>query len=346
MDKNLSWKQLLLLVFMVFLPQLLKLTLTSNVGYIMQILVMLLLYMYWASSWNIIGGYGGLLSLGHASYIGIGAYTSTICAMYLSISPWVGMLIGGLLAGFVSLIIGYPTFRLKGSYFALSTVALLNVMRIVFLSEDTIFGFKTFAAMGIKIKWLGGHFIDMQSLDKTFYYYIILGLLVIMVLVSNFMATRKTGYYLAAIRTNQEAADSLGVNVQYYKLKAQFISAFFTAIGGTIYAQLISFIEPQRIFGYDLSVEIALMAIIGGRGTVWGPIVGALILYPAGELLRSSIGSKLPGSSVAIYGLLLMVIIYFMPQGLLHYYRVLSERLFKGKHAPVADALNGGGKNA
>lgn len=322
---------MILLLFMIVLPQLLKVFLTDSVGYVMQVMVMLLLFMYWASSWNIIGGYGGLLSLGHASYIGIGAYTSTICSMYLNISPWIGMLIGGLIAGLVSLIIGYPTFRLKGSYFALSTVALLNVMRIVFLSEDTIFGFKTYAAMGIKIKWLGGNFIDMQSLDKMFFYYIILVLLVILLLVSNFISTRKTGYYLAAIRTNQEAADSLGVNVQYYKLKAQFISAFFTALGGTIYAQLISFIEPQRVFGYDLSVEIALMVIIGGTGTVWGPIIGALVLYPASELLRSSIGSKLPGSSIAIYGLLLMIIIYFMPQGLLHYLRILKNKVFTRK---------------
>ncbi|MGB4610491.1 MAG: branched-chain amino acid ABC transporter permease [Saccharofermentanales bacterium] len=318
-------KYLILIALMIILPQGVLLFAPNKSGYILQLLVMLLLYMYWTSSWNIISGYVGWMSLGHATYIGLGAYTSTICFMYLDISPWIGMFIGGLIAGIVSCLVGYPTFKLRGSYYTLSTVALVNTMRIIFLSEDKIFGFETFAAMGMKLPWLGGHFIDMQSLDRSFFYYIVLALLVIILLISNAISKSKTGYYFAAIKTNQNAAATLGVNVENYKLRAQFISAFFTAVGGAVYAQLLQYIDPSSFFSSDLSVQIALMAIIGGRGSLWGPVIGALLLYPVSEYLRSTIGSSLPGSSLAIYGLILMLVIYFMPQGIFSYLEKLAS---------------------
>ena len=160
--------------------------------------------------------------------------------------------------GIVGIIIGYPCFRLRGSYFTLSTIALQSVVRLLFVTEDTILGFDTKGALGFSIPWFGGRFRDMQFLSKNFYYYIILFLLFVVLLVSYKIKNSRTGYYLAAINTNQEAADSLGVNVTYYKLRAQFLSAFFTAIG-VFYAQLISTLT-QIVFSHELSVEIAVMA--------------------------------------------------------------------------------------
>ena len=287
-------------------------------SYIIQMLIMVLLYTYWASSWNIIGGLAGQFSLGHGAYIGIGAYVSTVLWIQNGISPWIGMIVGGIIAGLISLIIGLPTFRLRGSYFTLATIALLFAMQIFVNTESTIFGYNTGGAMGLKVPW-EGTLGAMQFMDKMWYYYLILAMLILAVLISKWIVSSKTGYYLAAIKTNQEAADSLGVNITYYKMKAQFISAFLTAAGGTFYAQLVLFIDPSRIFGYDLSVQFVFLAVIGGMGTLWGPVIGALLLSPLNSLLNSFLGSQMAGLSIIVYGVVMMLIVYYMPSGIQKY---------------------------
>lgn len=324
MKKSLSWKHVLTLLFAIFIPLVIDALWGNQKGYVMQLAVMCLLYMVWTCSFNIVSGFIGWFSLGHSVYIGLGAYTSAVLFKYMNVSPWIGMLAGGLVAGIISIFIGYPTFRLKGSYYSLSTVALVNVFRIIFLNKDTVLGFQTNGAMGIKLPWKGT-FAYMQSLDKTFYYYIVLAILVIVIVISSYISNSKTGYYFAAIKTNQDAALTLGVDATAYKLRAQFISAFFTAISGAVYGQMMQFIEPSGFFSNDLSTQIAVMAIIGGTGTLWGPAVGALMLYPVTEILRSSIGTSLPGFSLAIYGLVLMFVIYFMPQGVIGYFEKFAK---------------------
>ena len=318
MKKGLSWKHLFLLLVVALIPLVVNAVWGGRKGYVMQLAVMCLLYMVWTSSFNIVSGFIGWFSLGHSVYIGLGAYTSAILFTYMGITPWIGMLAGGLIAGIIAVLVGYPTFRLKGSYYTLSTVALVNVFRIIFLNEDAILGFQTNGAMGIKMPW-EGTIATMQHLDKTFYFYIVLALLVVVLLVSNYINSSKTGYYFAAIKTNQGAAATLGVDVTAYKLRAQFLSAFFAAVSGAIYGQMLQFIEPAGFFSNDLSTQIAVMAIVGGVGTLWGPVIGALILYPVSEMIRSSIGSSLPGLSLVIYGIVLMLVIYFMPQGIIGY---------------------------
>lgn len=322
-------KKLIALIGFIILLFLVPVFISS--GYIIQSLIMVLLYAYWASSWNIIGGYGGQLSIGHATYVGVGAYVTAIMFTEYSVSPWLGMIFGGLIAALLSLIIGFPCFKLKGSYFTLSTVALANVIKIIFLQEDKILGHKTNGAMGVKIPWYGGAFMDIQFMDKRAYYLIILVLLIIVTLVSWKIKNSKTGYYLAAINTNQNAASSLGVNVQRFKLKAMFISAFLTAIGGGFYASLIQFIDPERLLGYTLSVEIMTLAVVGGRGTLFGPIVGAFIMVPISEFLRSYLGTSLSGISNIMYGLILMSIVFFMPGGLATMFKKIGDKLFKSK---------------
>lgn len=307
-------KKTIIIIGLILIVALVPLLIRS--GYLMQSIIMVTLYAYWASAWNIIGGYGGQLSIGHATYAGIGAYVTGIMFASYSITPWIGMIVGGFVAGILSMVISYPCFKLRGSYFTLSTVALANVIRIIFLQEDTIFGFQTNGAMGLKIPWTGNSLINLQFIDKRGYFYVIFVMLLIMVFVSWKIKNSKMGYYLAAINTNQNAAASLGVNVQAYKLKAMFISAFATAIGGSFFAMLILFIDPESLLGYNRSVEIMIFSIVGGRGTLFGPILGALLMVPINEISRTYLGTSLAGVSIIIYGLVLMLVVYFIPGGL------------------------------
>lgn len=160
--------------------------------FIINSLCLILLYAYWASSWNILGGYTGQMSLGHACFVGLGAYTTAILFTHFDCSPWIGLLVSGLVAGLASLLIGIPCFRLKGSYFTLSTVALCHVVRIIFNTNKTIFGVNTGAALGMKLSWLGG-FSAMQFLDKRGFYYVIFGMLIVVLLISNYIKRSKMG---------------------------------------------------------------------------------------------------------------------------------------------------------
>jgi branched-chain amino acid transport system permease protein len=284
--------------------------------YFLQIFIMVMLYAYWGSAWNIISGFSGQMSLGHSAFAGIGAYVSTILFINYNLSPWLGMFVGGAIAGAVGLLIGYPCFKLRGTYFTLATIALLNVICILVLANRTVFGFDIRGAQGLSVPWRGDSLVRMQFLSKTPYFYLILGLLLAVMAVSYAIKESRMGYYLAAIKTNQEAANSLGVDVTRYKMMAQFVSVFFTAIGGTFYAQFILFIDPQRLLGFDLSLEIAIIALIGGQGTVLGPVIGACILIPVSEIARAHISGDLAALPVILYGLALMAIIYYLPEGI------------------------------
>lgn len=323
--KNLLNKQSL--AYALFFLILILIPVFISSGFIIQSIIIVLLFAYWSSSLNIISGYAGQLSIGHSVYVGIGAYVTTILFNTYGLPPWIGMLIGGVAASILASLISYPCFKLQGSYFTLSTIAVLTVIRLIFLEEDHILGFATNGAMGIKVPWKGESFINMQFLDKRYYYYIILVMLVIVLLISRWVKQSKTGFYLAAIKTNQDAASSLGVNTSVYKLRAMIISSFMTALGGGFYAMLIQFIDPTRMLGYDLSVEIMLYAVIGGLGTLAGPLLGAFILVPINQFTRSYFGSRYAGLSGIIFGLLLMIVVYYQPNGLL----TLVSNFFKGR---------------
>lgn len=308
-NKKLIW-MLAAAIFSLALP------LCMTNPYMLQFCINMLLYAYLATAWNIIGGYAGQMAQGNGVYFGIGAYVSTVLFVYENVSPWIGMLAGAAVSAVLALALGSATFRLSGSYFALATVALLHVIRLIFLSNNTLFGYETRGAQGIYLPWRGQSFINMQFEGKTEYYYIILGLFVLGLAVSWWVKRSKMGYYLSAINTNQEAASSLGINVMGMKLKASMISAMLTALGGAFYAQFIMMVDPARVLGYDLSVQIMLYAAIGGRGTLAGPIIAAFLFAPLNDLLRAVFGTTVAGLSLLIYGLALMLVIYFIPQGL------------------------------
>ncbi len=284
--------------------------------YVLQVLIMVLYFAYLASCWNIVGGFAGLFSLGHASFIGLGAYGSTILFLQYNISPWLGMFFGGAIAVVAAIIIGYPCFKLRGVYFAISTLAFVSLLQMVITATRKIGSVELGAGEGLVIPVMDQSFWMFQFLDKKFYYWIILGMLVLITVVVSKIRNSKLGYYLLAIHQEQDAADSLGVNTRKYKLLSWCISAFFTALGGTFYAQLLLIVAPDRLLSAHMSIELVIITLIGGIGTIAGPILGAFLLVPLGEFLRSQFGGEFAQIQAIVYGAILIVMIIFLPGGL------------------------------
>ncbi|GAK60510.1 inner-membrane translocator [Candidatus Vecturithrix granuli] len=284
----------------------------------LQVMILVLWYACLTSSWNFVGGFAGVLPLGHSVFAGIGAYTSTLLFIYLGLTPWIGMLLGGILAAAVALLIGLPTFKLHGAYYALASIAFVEVVRIITENTKEVFGIKINGARGLLVPLKGQAPLYFQFSDKRYYYYIILALLFLILWITYTIHNSKLGFYLVAGGEEQEAAESLGVNVRKCKLIALALSAFFTAIVGTFYAQLVLFIYPQGIIALALSFEIAFIAIIGGRGTLLGPILGAFILVPIAEISRMYLsGSRFLGIHLMLYSGIIVLVMLFKPQGMM-----------------------------
>ena len=296
--------------------------LASGSPYLLSVAVVTLLYGYLALSWNILGGIAGQLSLGHAAYFGIGAYTSTWLFDHLGLSPWLGMWCGAVLAAVAAVLIGASCFRLRGAYFALATIAASMVLKTIVENADGLLG----GSRGMEVTLLRDAPLYFQHTRKEFYYAIVLVFVICALLINWAVLRSRFGYYLAAIRNDQEAALALGVNTTRYKLAAAVLSAAMTALGGTFYAQFVMYISPDKLFGGDLSVVIAVICIIGGRGTLWGPLLGALLLQPAEELARIVSGGII-GVDMMLYGVVLMVVVRLQPDGLMAMFSRVSLRL-------------------
>jgi branched-chain amino acid transport system permease protein len=282
----------------------------------LQILILLFFYAYLTSAWNLVGGFAGVLPLGHSVFVGIGAYTSTILSLQYGVSPWIGMIVGGLLAAFIGVLIGKPTFRMRGAYFALCTIAFAEGIRVMIENIDSLGPFKINGPRGLLIPLKGDSFWNYQFMHKEPYYYIILVMLVLVLGLTWFISKSRMGYYLAAGGEEPEAAQALGVNVARFKLVAMAMSCFLTALAGTFYAQLMLYFYPKGLMGLDLSFEIAFIALIGGRGTIAGPIIGALALRPLNEFTRIYLSNQLPGLHLVIFGLILILVMLYQPKGL------------------------------
>ncbi len=289
--------------------------------YLVQTFSIIIFYAYMGCCWNILGGLAGQISMGNSVYAGIGAYASTLLFIYTEISPWIGMLLGGLISGMISILIGLPTFRLRGTYYTLSTIAFLTVVRIIILANRTLFGLETRGAQGLLVPMRESSLGTMQFMSKIPFYYIILIMTILVSLLTYYLKHSKTGYYFAAIKANQDAAASLGINVTGYKLICSFISAFLTALGGTYYAQLTMYVDPSTLLGNPISQQIAIMPIVGGMGTVLGPIVGAVILVPLQEIARTMFGDAVQGTHLVIYGLIMMIIVVYAPGGIVSLFK-------------------------
>ncbi len=283
---------------------------------VLQILILIIFYAYLTSCWNFVGGFAGVLPLGHSAFVGIGAYVSTSLYLTWGLSPWIGMLAGGVIAALMGILIGLPTLKLRGAYFALATIAFGEAMRVLVENIEHIGPFPVRGPKGLLIDLAGNSFAHFQFTSKVPYYYIILIMLLIVLLITFIMMNSKVGYYLAAGGEEPDAAAALGIKVSKYKLIAMAISCFLTALGGTFYAQMFLYFYPKSILGLDLSYEIAFIALIGGRGTILGPVIGALLLRPVGDLTRIYLSDTLPGLHLIIFGLILVIVMRYQPKGL------------------------------
>lgn len=275
-------------------------------------LIIIFLYAALAAAWNILGGLAGQHSMGHAAFFGLGAYTSTLLLIRLQVSPWLGMLVGMAVVGAFAFLIGYPTLRLRGPYFSLATIAIVEVLRRVAVYWRSL----TEGSVGLTVPFKPGwEFMVWRS--KVPYYYLTLGILIGIVLLTYWVRNSRAGYYLRALRADEDAAAMLGVNTTRYKLAALVVSGLLTGMLGTIYAQYMYFIEPDSVFSMDFSVQLVLFSIIGGLDSVMGPVLGAGLIVPLNEYLRSVGADKLQGLNFFIYGIALIVVVILIPKGII-----------------------------
>lgn len=272
-------------------------------------------------AWNMVGGYAGQVSLGHAAFVGLGAYTSTLLLIKFGINPWFGVLAGGCVAALLSLGFGWSCFRLKGHYFAMATIAVAELVQIFF--NEWEFGGM---AVGLYVPMDKQGWLWMNFATKLPYYWLALGLLLV-TLAANFWVERSyLGYYFRAIKDEPDAARSVGINIARYKQVALSLSAFFSALGGSLYAQKELYIDPNSVLSTALSIKMALVAILGGVGTLLGPVVGSVVLTSIEEFTRILFGGTGRGTDVVIYASLIIVIAVFYPTGLLGWVRSFKDR--------------------
>lgn len=279
----------------------------------MHMLIQVLMFAYLGYCWNILGGFAGQLSFGHPLFMAVGAYTSTLLLLKFGISPWLGMLVGAFLASVLGLFVGFLSFRygVKGTYFSLVTLAFMEIARIVALNTEAVGG-----ALGLYIPINKTDFVRFEFVEKAHYYYVMLAFLLLVLAVTYRLKHSVRGQRLVAIRENEDAAQALGINLLSHKLFATALSAALTAMGGTLYAQYVTFIDPNTLLNMNLAIEITIYAIVGGVGTLLGPLIGAALLVPIAELARSWIGQGHAGVHLIVYGAVLMAVIRFAPAGL------------------------------
>jgi branched-chain amino acid transport system permease protein len=274
-----------------------------------------------ASAWNLLGGYAGQASVGHAVFFGAGAYLPLLVFTKLGWPPVAGMPVGIAVSVVISVVIGFPTFRLSGHYFTMATVAVAELVRLVVSNWDLLG-----AAVGLSGPAVPRGWWDLSFRSSVPYYYIFLGVLALVLLTTWQMQRSRMGFYLRAIKAGDRAARSLGVPVRRYKLYALMLSAAFTAVAGSLYALMVGFVDPDSGLGILISVEMLIIAALGGAGTLFGPLLGAVILIPLQNTTNSWLGGSGSGAAYVIYGAIIMVLARYQPGGLMNAWTALQER--------------------
>jgi branched-chain amino acid transport system permease protein len=308
------WLHLLLLAIALVFPVVFNSPFMVNFG------VLALFYAFIGQSWNIAGGFAGQLSFGHVAFFGVGAYASTMVQMRLGWNPWLGLPVSALAGAAAGWLIAVLSFRagLKGSYFALITLAFAEVFRIISNSVEITGG-----GLGMLIP-MKQSMANFQFGDRRVFYFIILALTVVSILLALWLKASRFGARLAAIRENEDSARALGINIFVEKTKIMMISGAIAGVGGCFFAQYFLYIDPTIAFGVDKSVEMLLVSMIGGAGTVYGPLIGAVLLAAVSEVTRAWF--TLQGLSLVLYGALLVVIIAFLPNGLIDLFKRRGQR--------------------
>ncbi|CUA89868.1 ABC-type branched-chain amino acid transport system, ATPase component [Chelatococcus sambhunathii] len=279
--------------------------------FIVHVFVTICVFAGLSTAWNIVGGYAGQLSLGHMVFYGIGAYTTALLIQHFGLTPWLGMWVGAAVSVAVSVFIGYPCFRLRGPFFALATIAFLEVVRLLAIHFHGFTGGSAGLIVPLKLGWAW-----MIFQDKINYLYIAFGLLLATLAVSYAIRTSRLGYCLTAVREREDAASAAGISNTDVKLKAVMISAGLTSLFGSFHAMYLTFLEPETMFSLANSVSIAMFALIGGLGTVAGPLLGTVLVVPIAELARGWLGASANGLHGFVYGVVLVLITLTLPGGL------------------------------
>lgn len=273
-----------------------------------------------ASAWNVIGGYAGQVSFGHSVYFGVGAYAALLVFTKLGLPPIAGAPLGILASLAISVIAGLPTFRLHGHYFSMATFAIAALAELLIINWNFAGG-----AIGMMGPATARSPADLLFRSALPYYAIFLAVLAVLLWLTHRMQRSRMGFYLRAIGAGERAAQSLGVPIRRYKLYALLLSGAFTALAGSLYAVMIGFIDPDSGFGVLISVNMVVMAALGGAGTLFGPLVGAVILVPLSEASNAILGGGSSGAAYVAYGVIIMLIARFCPGGLAEWWRVLTR---------------------
>ena len=293
-------------------------------GYWIRVLTITLLFAAMAQAWNIVGGLANQISLGHAAFFGIGAYTSTVLLLKFGFSPWLGMFAGGALGGMAALVIAIPTMRLQGHYFALATLAFGEVMRVIANVWTSLTG----GPGGLSVPFVPPSFLAYSFKLLRPHAYIALAALIVVTAIFQAIRRGAMGYRLRAIRQNADAAEVIGIDTTRVKLFAAVISGALMAMLGTLYAQVAVFFDPDTVFGIaGISIRVALIAIIGGVGTAAGPILGAFFIIPLEEIMNGLLSSRAAGLSQFVFGVILIAVILWQPRGFITALDSLRARL-------------------
>jgi branched-chain amino acid transport system permease protein len=282
-------------------------------AFLLDSVILILLWGALSAAWNVAGGYAGQVSLGHAAFFGIGAYAAALMSARYAQSPWLGLAVGVALSVAAGALIGYLSNRLKGPYFALSTIAFAEVLKIV---ASRWRGF-TAGSEGVPVPYRPGFWT--LGLGHVAWLYVILVLAVGCYLLQVFLERSRVGYQLAGVREDEDAAEALGIATRRRKVQAIVVSAALTSACGSLWAQYVGFVDPSHVFSIDLSVRFALNSIIGGMGTALGPFLGSLLITSLETYLRatfSGVEASFSGIYLIIYGVVLILIVRFAPEGL------------------------------
>ncbi len=310
-----------------------------NDDFIFHVFITICLYGALATAWNIVGGFAGQLSLGHAIFYGIGAYTSTLLLASFGLTPWIGMFAGAAIAAMVGAAIAYPCFRLRGPFFVLATIAFLEVIRLLSLHFRGLTGGAVGLMPPLRIGW---EWMIFREREPSLF--IAFGFLCLCLLVAWWIRNSRFGFYLVAIRERDDAAQAAGINTVAFKLYAIMVSAALTSMVGSFHAMYLGFVEPESMFSLTFSVQIAMFALIGGIGTVFGPLFGTLLVVPVTELARGWLGAQAIGLHGFVYGTVLVLIVLFMPGGLVSKFDKPIGRLLErlpGGRSPAEATVEG-----
>jgi branched-chain amino acid transport system permease protein len=283
-------------------------------AFVLDSLILILLWGALSAAWNVAGGYAGQVSLGHAAFFGIGAYSAAVTTARFQQSPWLGLVIGVVLSVAAGGVIGYLSNRLRGPYFALSTIAFSQVLLIV---ASRWRGF-TAGSEGIPVPFRPG--FRTLGLGHLAWVYVALGMAVLYYAVQIWLERSRVGYQLAGVREDEDAAEALGIASRRLKVFAVTLSAAMTSVGGSLWAQYVGFVDPFYVFSIDLSIRFALNTIIGGMGTALGPFLGSLLITSLETYLRatfSGVKTGFAGIYLVIYGTALVLVVRFAPEGLI-----------------------------